>query len=93
MKAATDRNGIPVRVGSRVRVLSIPASVMARLTVIERRRVKSMQGEVFTVAELDEYGSAWVTKWWHHRDGKSSSHSLALSAEEMEVVANAGNDA
>jgi hypothetical protein len=71
----------------------IPASVIARLPAIERRRVKSMQGQVFTVAELDEYGSAWVTKWWHHRNGKSSSHSLALSAQEREVVANASNDA
>lgn len=35
--------------------------------------------------EIDEFGSIWVTKWWRHREGKSASHSLALSAEEMEV--------
>jgi len=93
VKSAIDRNGAQVIVGTRVRVLSIRASVLERLPANERRRVKSMQGQVLTVEELDEYGSVWVTKWWDHRNGKSSSHSVALSAEEMEVVTNASPNA
>jgi hypothetical protein len=77
-KAAIDRSGNPVQVGTRVRVLSIRASVLARLSAHERRQVKSIQGEVLAVDQIDEYGSAWVTKWWQHRGGKATSHSLAL---------------
>jgi len=89
VKSAKDRNGASVRVGTPVRVLSVRASVLARMPANERKRIKSMLGDVFTVEQIDQYGAAWVTKWWHHRAGRSSSHSLGLTAEEMEVVANA----
>jgi len=89
MKRATDINGTPVHVGIRVRVVSVRASVLRPLSEAERRRVKSMIGEILTVDGIDAYGSAWVTKWWHHRGGKSTSHSLALGPAEMEVVPSA----
>ena len=82
-----------MEVGTRVRVLSIRASVLSQVGARARRQIKSMQGEVLAVDEIDEYGSAWVTKWFQHRGGKATSHSLALNADEMEVVAHEGTNA
>jgi len=45
-----------------------------------------MLGQVFEVDELDEYGQAWVTKWWVRGDGVSQSHSLGLDPDQMERV-------
>ena len=50
-----------------------------------------MVGEVFEVREIDEFGSAWVEKWWHDADGQSHNHSLALASHEMEIVEDAGS--
>ena len=47
---------------------------------------RSMEGEVFEVYEIDEWGGAWVEKWWRAADGTSSSHSLGLGPNQMEVV-------
>jgi len=47
-----------------------------------------MIGEDFPVEEIDKYGSAWVSKWWDKKDGGKESHSLALSAGEMEIILN-----
>jgi hypothetical protein len=84
-KAIVDRNGQPVRVGTRVRVVSLPTGVIDAVEGSEVERLSSMVGEVFEVGEVDEYGSAWVTKWWHAGPDKSDAHSLALSSENMEV--------
>ena len=86
MQEAKDIDGNIVREGSRVRVLSIRASVVARLTANERADVLSMMGEVFEVYEIDEWGSAWVEKWWKDSEDESRSHSLGLASEEMKLV-------
>ncbi|MDO9465722.1 MAG: hypothetical protein Q7J36_00320 [Thiobacillus sp.] len=87
MTTAQDRNGTPVAVGTQVRVVSISASVLSRLPADEVAQVKSMEGEVFSVYEIDQWGGAWVEKWWHDED-KAQSHSLGLASNEMEVVPN-----
>ena len=46
-----------------------------------------MEGKVFEVSEIDEWGGAWVTMYWHTADGKALSLSLGLGPEQMEVVA------
>lgn len=46
-----------------------------------------MAGEIFEVYDVDEWGGAWVEKWWHESDDEASSHSLGLSPSEMEVCA------
>jgi hypothetical protein len=79
-----DRRGRPVRVGARVRVLSVPASLMKSLPPEEQVRVSSMVGEVFEVYEI-EGDAAWVEKVWRSSDG-AESHALALAADEMELV-------
>jgi len=81
-----DVKGVAVRVGTRVRVLKIDESVLAELSEEEARAVCSMEGEVLEVVEIDEWGSAWVEKWWRTADGNSFSHSLGLGPGQMEVV-------
>jgi hypothetical protein len=86
-----DRNGATVAVGSVVRVLDIPESLLAKLSSDEAARVKSMKGAVLSVYEIDEWGSAWVEKWWSVGEEDPRSHSLALGPSEMEVVSS-GSD-
>jgi len=52
----TDRNGVPVTVGTRVRVLAITPSLERDLPADEWQDLKTMVGEVFEVYEIDEYG-------------------------------------
>jgi hypothetical protein len=86
MPQSRDYRGARVRTGTRVRVLKISPSVFKVLSKTEAARVRSMQGEVFKVDEIDEWGGAWVTKWWQLPHGRSYSHSLSLESEQMEVV-------
>ncbi len=86
MAEAKDVDGEIVREGARVRVLVIRESVIARLSPEERADVLSMKGEIFEVSEIDEFGSAWVTKWWKDGEDTSHSHSLGLAASEMKLV-------
>jgi len=83
-----DRNGKPVAIGSRVRILGLSGDWFDRLAPDERVDVASMIGEVFTVDEIDEYGHPWVSKSWND-DGSYRSHSIALEAQEMALVEDA----
>jgi hypothetical protein len=76
-------------VGTRVRVVSVPTSVLQRVDLAERERVASMTGETFEVYEVDPWGGAWVMKWWHASGDEATSHSLGLRPAEMEVVPDA----
>jgi hypothetical protein len=82
-----DRNGTPVAVGTIVRVLEVPESLLAKLPAEETAEVISMRGAAFSVYEIDQWGSAWVEKWWNVGEEHPFSHSLALAPSEMEVVA------
>lgn len=83
---ARDVNGAVVRVGMRVRVLKISPSVLSELPESEAECARSMEGEVFEVYEIDEWGGAWVEKLWRTDNGTSSSHSLGLGPTQMQVV-------
>lgn len=85
--STVDRNGLAVATGTRVRVVGISSSVLDRLESPERERVLSMLGETFEVYEVDEWGGAWVEKWWYESDDQATSHSLGLSPSEMEANA------
>ena len=86
IRVTTDHLGRVVRVGSRVRVLAVSEDLLGALSDDERAHVREMIGAVFEVDEIDEYGQAWVTKWWKDGPRRSFSHGIGLSASEMEVV-------
>ena len=79
-----DRHGREVRVGARVRVLSVPASLVNSLPPEEQVQVSSMVGEVFEVYDIEGH-AAWVEKVWRTSDGEES-HALALATDEMELA-------
>lgn len=78
--------GATVSEGSVVRVLRISPSVFQALDTQEREQIESMLGEELSVYEVDQYGRAWVEKWWHEDETHASSHSLALEPSDMKVV-------
>ncbi|MGD2129215.1 MAG: hypothetical protein PVJ17_07910, partial [Lysobacterales bacterium] len=71
------------------RVLAIDPKVLDSLPEDERTRVDSMLNEVLEVYEIDEYNQAWVDKRWERGEDCMESHSLGLSAAEMELVSDA----
>lgn len=82
-----DKNGSAVRVGARVRLLSLSGKWLDELPQDEKRDVLSMVGEIFEIEEVDEYGHPWVRKSWpNEEDGTCHSHSIALEPHEMELV-------
>lgn len=83
-----DRFGSIVTVGTIVRVLQISSSVLDALGANERDRVTSMIGNELAVYEVDQWGCAWVERWWHEDEAHATSHSLGLKPVEMEVVYN-----
>ena len=91
MAHATDVHGNVVTVGASVRVLAVKSSIPDRLAPDEAERVLSMTGEILKVAEIDEWGGVWVTKWWDEGGGHSQSHSMSLTAEQMELVHGTSN--
>ena len=81
-----DRGGLSVIVGSVVRVLAIDPSVFENVERKEVPRINSMLGEELEVYEVDQWGRAWVEKWWREGKDQSTSHSLALDPKDMELV-------
>ena len=84
---AEDINGVPVYVGTRVRVLKISDAVLAQLPESEADAARAMEGDVLEVYEIDEWGGAWVEDSWQAADGTTVSHALGLGSAQMEVVA------
>lgn len=87
MPLPIDKYGRPVSVGARVRLLELSPCFLESLPDDEIEDVRSMIGEIFEVYEIDEHGSVWVEKGWNYPDeGQYMGHSLALDANEMELV-------
>ncbi len=89
LRSPVDRFGKPVAVGARVRILNVAPELEDRLSVEEWEQLQTMVGDIFTVYEIDEFGSPWVEKWFGSEEDGRSCHSLALAPEEMEVVSSA----
>jgi hypothetical protein len=85
-RVTTDCHGKKVRVGDRVRLRIIEGNLLEALPKDEIEDVRSMIGEIFKVEDIDEHGFAWISKWWDRGEGRRDSHSLALSASEIELV-------
>jgi len=81
-----DRNGKCVVVGSQIRIVRLSGRWLDRLPSNEKDDVLSMVGELHVVEEIDEYGHAWVCKFWpEHEEGRCRSHSIGLEANEMKI--------
>ncbi len=85
-KLPTDINGEKVKEGDKVKLLSIPEWLLTSVTEEEARDLNSMLGETFVVYEIDEWGGAWVEKWFNEGEEVTNSHSLSLQPHEMELV-------
>ena len=85
MDLPKDRNGKPVTVGARVRLVTLSGTWVENLPQEERADVTSMIGAVFTI-EIDEDGDVWVERRWNDGSGVSHGHSIRLDPHEMELV-------
>ena len=83
-RTTVDSEGNVVNVGDSVRVISLPpieTDTDAPETAI---RIASFVGERLDVYEIDEWGRAWVEKYWAGT-GHADAESLALEPENMVV--------
>ena len=85
-KPILDINGSAVVEGSKVKLLSIPDSLLSILPEDEVKDLTTMIGEIFEVYEIDEWGGVWVQKWFNEGEEKTNSHSLSLESHEMELM-------
>jgi hypothetical protein len=83
---AVDVNGDRVYVGMKVRVLKMSKDVLKELSEDDVKAIHSMEGQVFEVEEIDEWGGAWVEKKWVDASGEEMSHALGLGPNQMEIV-------
>lgn len=67
---ALDSSGRPIRVGAKVRIESV-ASCARGLPKEDQARLRSYEGKIFEVLEIDRYGMVWFGV-----DGGSASFSL-----------------
>ena len=56
--AAVDESGRPIAVGAKVRIVSV-SSCAQGLPPEDQARLKSYEGRVFEVLEIDRYGMIW----------------------------------
>jgi hypothetical protein len=83
---AFDRDGNPVSVGARVRILRLSDQWFEELPDGARDGIAGMIGQTFEVAEVDEFGRTWIHE--PRADGVDDRffRSISLSADEMLVV-------
>lgn len=68
--SALDSSGRPIRVGAKVRIESVVSCVRG-LPKEDQARLRSYEGKIFEVLEIDRYGMVWFGV-----DGGSASFSL-----------------
>jgi hypothetical protein len=84
-KNIVDRNGKLVKVGTKVKIISVPEWLLSKVPADESKRLSSMVGKVFQVYEIDEWGGVWVEKWFNEDNDILNSH-ISLNSTEMEVI-------
>lgn len=84
-----DRFGRPVRIGNRVRVISLSQELLDSLPEDERPLVTQMINGIFEVDEIDQWGAAWVTKSWARGNEEYDAHGIGLAPSEMELAVDA----
>ena len=76
--AAVDETGLPIVVGANVRIVSVASSAYG-LPPDDQARLRSYEGKVFQVMEIDRYGMIWFQP-----DGGAGNFSL--KPREVAVV-------
>jgi len=76
--AAVDESGRPIAVGAKIRIVSV-ASGEQGLPPEDRARLRSCQGKVFEVMEIDRYGMIWFGS----TEGRSG---FSVRPQEVAVV-------
>jgi len=76
---AVDNAGRPIVVGSKVRILSV-RSCARGLPVEDQARLRSYEGQMFDVLEIDRYGMVWF-----EAEG-SGKPDFSLRPDEIAVV-------
>ncbi len=85
IKATQDIDGNEIHIGDYVEVLEIDKAIDHNLPEEERAQVFSMVGEIFEVEEIDEFGCAWITKWFPTKDQTHFAHGIALEKHQMRL--------
>jgi hypothetical protein len=68
-------------------LLSLSGQWLEELSDEEKDDVLSMVGDVHEVYEIDEYGLAWVSKFWpDDEESRYRAHSIGLSSQDMEIA-------
>jgi hypothetical protein len=75
---SVDRAGRPIRAGAKVRILSV-SSCARGLPEKDQTRLRSYEGQLFEVLEIDRYGMVWF-------DSEGGTANFSLRPEEIEVV-------
>lgn len=78
--AAVDALGQPIVEGSRVRIPAMPHSLIHDLPAEDVARLRSVEGQVLPVLEIDGYGHLWFGEhdpWFSLRPGEVT---LAIEA-------------
>lgn len=89
-RLAVDKFGNSVRVGDKVRLVTINWEAISWIDKQEQFYLKSMIGEEFSVEEIDDTGGLWITKWWNYETDSCFSHSLCLESSEFELSRKGG---
>jgi len=76
--APSDESGHAIVVGAKVRIVSI-ASCVQELPPEDRARLKSCEGKVFEVLEIDRYGMLWF-------ESGGASGKFSLKPREVAVI-------
>ena len=82
-----DKFGRTVKIGDRVRLLSIKPSLIKRLTGDEQSDVSSLIGAVVDVFDVYDDGSVWISSKWTRGNGITEVHAIAVQASDIELIA------
>lgn len=62
--APIDANGVVLRPGMRVRILTIPDWLTHDLPQPDAARLLEVKGTVMTIAKFDKFGYVWFDDWF-----------------------------
>jgi hypothetical protein len=69
--------------GDRVRILRVPDELIRGLSEEAQHALKSCEGEVMAIYEIDEYGFTWVEKPVLEKEDRYESHSFSMKPEDL----------